>query len=395
MTRRYYRSEISESSIASNRLDASRAQLSRQGVLNGSGRVERVSGEAADIRLDVDYRGKFAERMARELREILSSNDIEAAPFAAVEASQPSDSYYTAELVDDEPAMPQAAGAVSVGANLTEQGTRKEQTITVDTSPSQPSPGHPFGNDTTGYIGIPADARRVRIVDSTSQPTQRSRPTPVATVDAEHGAIDLYDATAESIDEPTYLYDLAYELQGDVDPGVWDTYGHGSIRDADGVVAWGRVFATSHDFGADAIVLENGLLRITIDEPTNADATALLEAETYDAGADAWTTINLPSYDADLDTDWQPADVDLTHIGQASVRAQVEFEAVAGTNQGDIATVDVELERGQSDLEVWIPRSVTGELPPDLEALLTPIASTSIVDSGVEQGLVAREEVRL
>ena len=32
---------------------------------------------------------------------------------------------------------------------------------------------------------------------------------------------------------------------------------------------------------------------------------------------------------------------------------------------------------------------------PDLEALLEPIASESYVDTGVEQGLVAREGVRL
>ncbi|GAA0539632.1 hypothetical protein ABNG02_15730 [Halorubrum ejinorense] len=394
MTRRYYRSEISESSIASNRLDASRARLSRQGVLGGSGRVERLSGEASDIRLDVDYRGKYAERMARELREILSSNDIEAAPFAAVEESQPSDAYYTAELVDDEPAMPQAAGAISVGANLTKKGTQKEQTITVETSPSQPDPGHPFGNDTDAIVGIPADARRVRIVDSTSQPTQRERPTPVATVEAKHGAVDQYDATAEAIDDPVYLYDLDYQLQGDVDAGVWDTYGHDSILDADDVVAWGRVFSTSHDF-AGAIVIENGLLRLTIDEPTTADATAALETETYDAGADTWTAVDLPSYDADLATDWQPADVDLMDIGQARVAAQIEFEAVAGTNAGDVYAVDVELERGRESLEVWIPGSVSEAIPPDLEALLDPIASTSVVDTGVEQGLVAREEVRL
>lgn len=395
MTRRFYRSEISESSIASNRLDASRAQLSRQGVLGGSGRVERISGDPPDIRLDVDYRGKYAERIARELREILSSNDIEAAPFAAVEEPQPSDAYYTAELVDDEPAMPQAAGAISVGANLTEKGTQKDQTITVETSPSQPDPGHPFGNVTDAIVGIPADARRVRIADSTSSPTQRERPTPVATVEAKHGAVDQYDATAEAIDEPIYLYDLDYDPQGDVDPGVWDTYGHDSIRDADDVVAWARVFATAHDFNG-AIVIENGLLRLTIDEPTNADATAALEAETYDADTDSWTAVDLPSYaDGDLDTDWQPADVDLTHIGQARIAAQVEFEAVAGTNQGDVYAVDVELERGRESLEVWAPESVAELPPPDLEALLKPIASTSVLDSGVEQGLVAREEVRL
>jgi len=34
-------------------------------------------------------------------------------------------------------------------------------------------------------------------------------------------------------------------------------------------------------------------------------------------------------------------------------------------------------------------------IPADLQTMIDPIAATSTVDSGVEQGLVAREEVRL
>jgi len=143
-------------------------------------------------------------------------------------------------------------------------------------------------------------------------------------------------------------------------------------------------------------VCSNGLLRLTIDEPTTADETAALEAEAGDGDTDSWTTIDLPSYaDGDLVTDWQPADVDLTHIGQARVAAQVEFEAVAGDNEGDVYAVDVELERGRESLEVWVPGGASGAIPTDLETMLEPIAATSHVDSGVEQELVAREEVRL
>jgi len=105
--------------------------------------------------------------------------------------------------------------------------------------------------------------------------------------------------------------------------------------------------------------------------------------------------VSLPSYDAgDLDTDWQPADIDLTHVGQACVAAQVEFEAVAGTNAGAIYALDIEVERGRDTLEVWPPESASDPIPDDLRALLSPIASKSVVDSGVEKSLVAREEVR-
>ena len=267
--------------------------------------------------------------------------------------------------------------------------------LSVETSVSQPSPGHPFGNDADAIIGLPADATNIEIIDSENSPTERSKPSPVNTIETKNGSVDLYDASSESIDNSIYIYSVEYKAQGDVDPGVWDTTDNSTICDSDGIVSWGRVFDTAHDFTGD-IVLENGLLRITIDEPTNADATASFQVETYDAAADSWSAVDLPSYaDDDLDTDWQPADVDLTHIGQVRIRAQVEFEAVAGTNAGDVFTVDVELERGRSELEVWIPESVTAEIPPDLEALLEPIASTSIVETGATQGLVAREEVRL
>ena len=77
------------------------------------------------------------------------------------------------------------------------------------------------------------------------------------------------------------------------------------------------------------------------------------------------------------------------------VAAQVEFEAVAGVDEGDVYSVDIDLERGRSDVEVWIPESVSEAIPADLEALLESIASTSVVDSGAEQRLVARNEVRL
>jgi len=394
--RRYYRSEIPESSLSTSRLDASRAQLARQGTLNGGGRVDRISGDPDDIRLDVNYRGKYAERIAQELREVIASDDIEAAPYATVDASQETDAYYVAELVDSQPAQPQAPGAVSVGADLSKKGTRKEVDIAVETEVTQPQPGHVFGNVTDSIVGLPAAARRVRIVDATSEPTARDRPTPVATVEAEHGAVELFDASSESIDDPVYLYDLEYDLQGDVDVGVWDTYGNDSILDADGVVCWARVFDTAHEFGEGELVLENGLLRLTIDEPTNADETATLQAEEWDAGADTWTAVDLPSYaDGEIATDWQPVDVDLTALSQVRVAAQVEFEAVAGTEEGDVYSLDVELERGREALEVWIPESVDEAIPADLEALLEPIASTSVTDSGVEQTTVAREEVRL
>ena len=352
-----------------------------------------------DVRLDGDRR---ATRRAAALEELGNNPALGVLPVSG-STHVGVDGYYAvgstrrnpvlAEPRLDDPAASDVAETVRFG--LERAGSRKTHVVGVETSVSQPELGHSFGNDTDAIVGLPAAARRVRLVDATPEPTVRERPTPVATVEAEHGAVDLYDASSETVDDPVYLYDLAYDLQSDVDVGVWDTYGHNTIVDADGVVSWVRVFDTAHEFGDGAVVLENGLLRLTIDEPTNADETASLDVEEFDAGADSWSAVELPSYDTDLDTDWQPVDVDLVHIGQASVRAQVEFEAVAGVEEGDVYALDVELERGRSEVGVWIPESVREAIPADLQTMIDPIAATSTVDSGVEQGLVAREEVRL
>ena len=394
MTLEIYRINVPDDSLTSSESNSQHRQSTTE-VLGGGRRVERLTGSPGDVALRAQFRGRLAPVMAREAKELLEGAD-NPLPISRAGEDAAINGYYSPSDDVEAPLDPRADGLHRVRSGLSRAGSRNTHWLVAASAPSQPNPGHEFGNAETALVGIPADAKRVRAVDSPSQPTGRSAPSPVATVQARHGAVDLYEATAEPFDDPSYLYDLAYDTQGDVDPGVWDTYGGAGMRDDDGVVQWGRVFDPGHDFGEAEAVLENGLLRLTIDEPTNADATAALDAETYDAGADSWSTVDLPSYqDGGLDTDWRPVDVDLTHIGQARIAAQVEFEAVAGTNAGDVYSVDVELERGRESLEVWAPESVAELPPPDLEALLEPIASTSVLDSGVEQGLVAREEVRL
>ncbi|OYR53601.1 hypothetical protein DJ73_07265 [Halorubrum sp. Ea1] len=394
MTTTIYKIPIPEATVPTEQ-DALGTQLSEQGVLGSDAIVDALSSQAADLTLTgrYAYGTYYSELLATELEE-LADSALSAVPLYGGAGNRAG--YYQIESAEVEPVHAGGRDIWEWTLSLTNAGTRKSQFQSLDTSPSQPSPGHSFGNDTDGLVGIPAAARMVRAIDSTSSPTERVRPTPVSTVQTEFGDVDLFDATAETIDEPVYIYDVAKDAQPAVDVRVYDTRGRDTKyieSDSGRVRAWQSVFARDHEFAGSA-ALSNGLLRLTIDEPTNADATAALEAETYDAGSDSWTAVDLPQYDADLDTDWQPADVDLTHIGQARVAAQVEFEAVAGTNAGDVFAVDVELERGRSALEVWIPESVTAEIPPDLEALLEPIASTSIVETGATQGLVAREEVR-
>jgi hypothetical protein len=377
--------------------DALGTQLSEQGVLGSDTIVEALSSQAVDLTLTGRYAfGRYySELVATELKE-LADSALGAVSLYGGDSNR--SGYYQIESAQVEPVHAGGRDVWEWTLSLTSSGTRKSQLQALETAPSQPSPGHEFGNDTTARVGVPAAARQVRAVDSTSSPTQRVRPTPVDTVATEFGDVERYDPTALAFDEPVFLYDVPPDAQAAVDVRVYDTNGRDSKfieSDSGRVRAWQSVFARDHEF-TGSVVCSNGVFRLIIDEPSNADATAALEAETYDAGTDSWSAVDLPSYaDGDLATDWQPADVDITHIGQARVAAQVEFEAVAGTNANDVYSVDVELERGRESLEVWIPESVSDPIPDDLEALLEPIASTSVVDSGVEQGLVAREEVRL
>jgi hypothetical protein len=396
MTTRIYTIPLPEATTPTDQ-DALGTQLSEQGVLGSDAIVDALSSEAADLTLIGRYAlGPYhSEVVATELEELADSAIGAVALYGGTGSRS---GYYQIRSADVEPVHAAGRDIWEWELSLTTSGTRKSQLQAVETAPSQPSPGHEFGNNTDALVGVPAAARQVRAVDSTSEPTERIRPTPVDTVSGALGDVDRFDATALSIDEPVLLYDVAPDAQADVDVHVYDTRGRSSkfIESDSGCVRmWQSVFARDHEF-TGRVVFSNGLLRVTIEEPTNADETARLEAETWDAGTGSWSAVDLPSYaDGDLATDWRPADVDLTHIGQARVAAQVEFEAVAGTNAGDVYSVDVELERGREALEVWIPESVSDPIPDDLKALLTPIASTSVVDSGVEQGLVAREGVRL
>jgi hypothetical protein len=395
MTTRIYTIPLPEATTPTDQ-DALGTQLSEQGVLGSDAIVDALSSEAADLTLIGQYAlGPYhSEVVATELEE-LADSAIGAVSLYGGAGSR--SGYYQIRSADVEPVHAAGRDIWEWELTLTASGTRKSQLQALETAPSQPSPGHEFGNETSALVGVPSAARQVRAVDSTSEPTERIRPTPVDTVSGALGGVDRFDATALSIDEPVLLYDVPPDAQAAVDVHVYDTRGRDAKfleSDSGRVRMWQSVFARDHEF-TGSVVCSNGLLRLTIDEPTTADATAALEAEQWDAGADSWSAVSLPEYDADLATDWQPVDCDIFQIGQARVAAQIEFEAVAGDRADDVYAVDVELERGREALEVWIPESVTEPIPDDLKTMLQPIAATSAVNSGVEQGLVAREEVRL
>ena len=370
-------------------------QLSEQGVLDRDSIVEALSTQAADLTLTgrYAYGTYFSELLATELEE-LSNSTLSGLPLFG--GSKSRSGYYEIESATVEPVHSGGRDIWEWELSLTSVGTEKDQYEAITVSPSDDLT-NPFGTDDSVTVAIPSAARLVRAIDARSEPSTRVKPTPTETVATAHGAIDVYDTSEVAIDEPVYIYDVAKSAQPPVDVHAYDTNGRDTEyieADTGRVRAWQSVYDTAHEFGGGAVVLSSGRLRLRIDEPTNADETARLEAERWDTDTDSWAAVSLPSYDADLATDWQPVDVDLTRIGQASVHALVEFEAVAGTNAGDIFTLDIRLFRGLDDALVTIPPRESGPLPPALYDLVAPIASTRAVDPGVEQTLIAREEVR-
>lgn len=377
--------------------DSVRQELSRAQRLGASEEVEQLGAGAADLTVDGEYSGQYADRLGPEFEELLSSPTVEEMPVYGI--SHGKDGYYAAERVDESPTTPKADPFATIRAGLSKKGTRNTHWLAVATAPYQPSPGHPFGTDTSELVGLPAAATHVRAVDTVPEPSQRTRPTPAKTVSTRHGDVDLYDASSLAFD-PIYLYDLPYDAQGDVDPGVWDTFGDAeqegggavgatvgdaivgsaSVGEMDpGVVAWQRVFDPAHEYVGEA-VLENGLLRLEIDEDDRT-----LRADRYDADWDRWRLVSLPA------RSWEPVDLDVTEIGRVAVRGQLEF---VDADTGDVYALNFGLHRGYDDVLWWRPAGEADPVPTGLQELLDPIASESVVDTQDAAELISREEVR-
>lgn len=356
-------------------------QLAEQGVLGEDAIVEALSGQAADLTLTGQYAlgTYYSQLLAAELSELADAT-LSGLPLTGTAGSRAG--YYEVASADVGPVHAGGRDIQEFTVSLTRIGTRNSQFQAVDTTVTQPAPGTPYGTGESGLVGIPAAARLVEAVDTAAQPSQRAQPAPTSTVTTAFGDVDLYDVTAVPFSDPVYIYDVAKDAQPPVDVAVYDTRGRDSkyIEASNGRVrAWQRVFARSHEFD-DSVVLSNGRLRLRLTEPPTGASTPLT-AERYSSGS--WSGVGLPA------TGWAPVDVDITALGMARVEAQVTF-----SDGADRYALDLVLDRGRSDVAVWIPRTETRSVPSGLFDLLEPVAADSATDPGVTQRLVARSEVR-
>mgnify|MGYP006270703901 CR=1 FL=1 len=371
-------------------------ELAEQGILNGDSIVDALSTDSADLSLTGQYAygTYYSELLATELEE-LANSQLSGVPLFGGAAARAG--FYEIASANVEPVHAGGRDVWEWDLSLTKKGTRKTHLRAVTVAPSEPTT--PFGaGDASTTVALPASATLVGALDSRSAPTERVALSPTETVSGAYDDLDIYDIGAISIEDPVIVYDAPKDAQPPIDVHAYDSRGREAkyiTADNGRVRAWQSVFDTAHEFAPSAAaVLENGLLRVRLDEPDADDQTASLAAERWDTATDSWATVGLPSYDQEVATDWVPVDVDLTRIGQASVHALVEFEAVAGDAAGDVFRLDLRLFRGWSGVLVTIPPSEQPPVPPALYDLVEPLTSTRVVDPGVEQTLIARSEVR-
>ena len=352
-------------------------QLSQSGLLGGGSSVTNVAGEPADLTLSGNYRGKYAELLGTELRELLNS-DLTLPLYDEGGDQLAEAGYYATQRGSSARVNPRSDRLATFDADLVQSDTRASAWRAVETNPSQPSPGNDFGNGTSAEIGIPAAAEKVRWYDAETRAVAEAAIQ--TTRSAEYGELDIVDAQAAPYADPTCIYDLPYAAAGDVDVSVWDDYGRGK-RDADDVVAWQRVFDPSHDYRG-ACVLDTGLLRVHADETAQS-----LTAETWDRNAQDWTDEPLGA------SDWRLYDWDVRRIGMVETRVLAEF---ADSTQSPTAYYPLEgiLTRGSETVQWLRTANEDAPVPAGLQDLLAPIAGQSVVVPTASSALIPRTEVR-
>lgn len=350
-------------------------------VGGGSTSSETISTQPGTTRVRPQFRGYNARKLARELIELVNSDQLTAVPYYGVDDAgrihTPDDGYYSLEsagLVRNEARVEQHIG---VNMTLREVGTKRNHWREMRVKQTQPR--NDFGNDTTAYIGVPAAASKLRWFNSTNG--SRETPSLVSTRSAEHGDVEMYDFRASSLTNPTMIYELPYVQDGRTDPKVWDTRGNSSKTSTpDGsntVIEWQRVFDPAHD-EQGKWVFDNGLIRVYIDDSANT-----ISAETYSG---SWGSVSLTS------NSWEPFDVDVYHIGQARVDARVEFYDTSGDTYFDL---DMSLQRGYNYPQWTVPDSGTqGSTPSGLQDVVDNIANGDAYDPNPSIGVIDKAEVR-
>lgn len=357
--------------------------VSRQGVVSGGiGQAGDLSSTPGQQRLVGWYRGRHADEMAAEFEELFSAQNISEVPFRGEGGSIEDRGYYALRDTDVRPLDPRDDRVQQFDGTMVKKGTKQSHWRALATNFDQVT--NDFGNDTTGYVGVPSAADKARWLDE--ETLDREDPTLITTRQAELGGVDIYDAQGASFSDPTLIYELDYDEEGRVDAKVWDDHGHAdkaysasTSRGFNDVVQWQRVFDLTHEFEGAPIV-ENGLVRLHFDEGAGT-----IEYEDWDDAAGEWASGTLSH------SDWELFDADLTRIAMARVEAHVEFR---NASTGGYYSLVMVLNRGSYSPR-WIEApNETGGAPSGLQDMLDEKAHPSVADPQETKTLVDRKEAQ-
>ncbi|GAA1280125.1 hypothetical protein GCM10009725_30040 [Aeromicrobium tamlense] len=369
--------------------DTLESQLAEAGVLQGDNVVvEQLSSSAADLSLDGQFRvGQWHSQMHAEELEELANSSFEALPLFRDGERYGKAGYYEIASATVNPAHANARDIYEWDLDLTKKGNRADDYRALETNPRGPGApsgvDHEFGNATEALVGVPEAARKVLWFDS--ETGDRAVAEPVETRASEFGDVDIYDLEngedAVGVENPTLVYEIDYGDEAPVDCAVYDTRGEPEKyleSDNGRVRLWQSLFSTQHDFD-DEIALDNGLVRLRLDETEGTIA-----AEEWDSSTESWGDVGL-----DQPADVELWDVDLQEVAMVRDKCQLTFDV-----DGDLFALDAILSRGSESVLFDIPAGESGPIPAGIEEMLEPIASTTLVDPQAAKGLVSRKEVQ-
>lgn len=376
MTLWYYTVPVPTDSLRSQTPTDRQSVSTLTGLAGATPAVDATGQQPGDLRLDGQFRDTFASVQASELRALASSDGFDAMPLFLDDGTFPQAGYYTAERAGGSDAVPQTQALADFDVSLTRTGTRESHRRLVTTAPT--SADHPFGIDTAGLVGLPAQATDVQWLSPARDASQPASPT--STVTSELGDVDLYD-----VDTAPYapangsgaalVYGLPLAREGDTDVAVYDTRGV-SETDSEGRFAWRRGF-TSDFVPEGGLVISTGRIRLRIDP-----AGPTLAAERYSSGS--WTDVTLGA------SSWSLAAYSLGggtagRVGPARTTVWAMF-----TDGAQRVAADLTLSRGRDD--VLVTERDT-PLPSGLADLLDPIAAPQITAPTASQTLIARDQL--
>ena len=356
-----------------------RRELSKLAGIEGTSSVEDLGVSPGDYVLVGEYRGKYAEVMARELEELFSADDAYATvPYFAQDGGLPEAGYYSLSNVDVGRSDPRHESVQEFDGVLTKEGTRESHRRSISVNPQQVH-RNDFGNSTEALVAIPTSAENQFWYDRESK--TRDAVTVASTVSGEgsQGDVDLVDAHGVSeLTAPFELvYDVDYDTDGQVDVILWDDHDRAKL-DSDGVNSWQWVFSTSHEYSGVPVV-DTGRLRLSLDT-TNG-----VQAEEYDASTESWTSVSLPA------SDWVLHAWDVVEIAPNRIQVQVEF---ANASSNERRALNLVARRGRRRVQWLVPESVSEPTPQGLVDKLGPVADESVLRPQSTLGLISREEVR-